>query len=269
MSSYSLNTLERKKEDIKRLAMNVAFLYINDVRLRSGFIYSENELASHYINEFKLGNLSYSDAITKLHEQYKVLNDRNFELISGQAKLFAIAERKKEQNSVKRIILSQVGFVSGGLQIVGGFGICYANLGAACGSLGVPLMAHGAENTWENGYYLLFRESPDSMLLRNAYRYAAVQLGGTERDGDIAYSTVDLTLSGVTLFRSVLKPDAWKLFHYIREDYIIGWKTLGVAGITSEFVGNSATGFSIYQIIDNNNENNSDENEQWNRLLER
>ncbi|AJJ64773.1 DUF4225 domain-containing protein [Yersinia aldovae] len=268
MNSYSINTLERKKEDINRTAMNVAFLYINDIRLRSSFIRSEGELANVYINDFKLGRISYSDAIAKLHEQYKILNDRYFDLVSGKAKIYAIAKIKRE-NSVKKIILSQVGFVSGVLQTIGGYGICSVSLGAACASIGTPLVLHGLENASENIHYLLFREESSYIPLRDAYRYAAVKLGGTERDGDIAYSTVDLTLSGVTLFRSVLKPDAWKLFHYIREDYIIGWKTLGVAGITSEFVGNSATGFSIYQIIDNNNENNSDENEQWNRLLER
>ncbi|ARZ00808.1 hypothetical protein [Yersinia ruckeri] len=45
MSNYSINTLERKKEDINRTAMDVAFLYINDVRLRGGFIRSEGDLS--------------------------------------------------------------------------------------------------------------------------------------------------------------------------------------------------------------------------------
>ncbi|OWF86723.1 hypothetical protein B4914_14160 [Yersinia entomophaga] len=75
--------------------------------------------------------------MSNLHEQYKILEDRHFDLMLDNAKLFVIAERKKEQNSALNIILKQVGFVSGGLQIVGGAGICKVSLGMACASLGV------------------------------------------------------------------------------------------------------------------------------------
>lgn len=41
MSSFTLSVLERKKEEINRIAVNVAFLYLSDIRLRSGFISSK------------------------------------------------------------------------------------------------------------------------------------------------------------------------------------------------------------------------------------
>lgn len=249
MSSFVLSTLERKKEDIIRISIDLSFLYISDIKLRSSFINGETELATNYINEFKLGHLSFGEATSKLHEQYKILEERHFDLMANNAKLFALIKKEKDRNSVTNIVLAQVGFVSGGLQVIGGYGICEVSLGAACASLGGPLMAHGAENLWENAHYLVMREETAITPLKDAYIYAAEKLGQSEDSGKIAYSIGDITLSMGGGFRNALKPDAWKLFRYIKDDYIIGWKTMGTAGVTSEIVGDSASGYSIHKIV--------------------
>lgn len=253
--SYSLDTLHRERDEIKRLANESAFLYLKDMGLVNRFIVEENEASEKHISDFKLGLISFSDAMSKLREQHNALLKSHMDLQMDRVKLFVIAERHREKNSLLTITLKRVGFVSGGLQIIGGGGICVASLGAACGSLGTPLLAHGIENMWENGYYLLYREDPESMPLRNAYRSAAAILGGDNSDGDIAYSVGDLSLSAASLFRSVLKPDSWKLFRYIKDDYIIGWKEMGGAGLISEMAGDSASGFSIYQLINGQSTN--------------
>ncbi|CAI0690673.1 DUF4225 domain-containing protein [Serratia fonticola] len=258
MDSFSLVTLERKKEEINRQAKSVAFSYLSNIRIANSFIYDENQLAEFCIMQYRSGKTTYSDAMAQLQEQYDILYKRNVELMMGSAKIYAIAERRKEQNSTLNIILKQVGFVSGGIQAIGGYGICYASVGTACASLGTPLVLHGLENMWENGYFLALRSEPTDMPLREAYRQAAKLLGGDGRDGDIAYSIGDLALSAGSMFKAELVPNAWKLFYYIREDYIISWKTMGAAGIGSEIVGDSAVGFSLYQLINNS--------EQWKDL---
>lgn len=58
----------------------------------------------------------------------------------GSVKLYAIAERERERHSTLTITLKRVGFISGSMQVIGGFGLCKASLGAACKSYGVPLM---------------------------------------------------------------------------------------------------------------------------------
>jgi len=261
MDGFSLAILEREKERSIEMARELAFLYLRNTTLINKYILSEIEKSNTYISKFKYGKISLSDAMKKLKEQYNSLYKTHFDLKMGNLKLYAIAERRKEKNSALNIILKQVGFVSGALQIIGGYGICKASLGAACGSLGSPLMVHGAENAWENGFYLLYREDPTSLPLRDTYRQAAKALGGGDKDGDIAYSIGDLSLSTGSLFRSVLKPDAWRLFYYIKEDYIIGWRDMGAAGLISELVGDSAVGLSIYQLIKGNQTN-------WNDLSE-
>lgn len=206
-------------------------------------------MSDKYLNDFKMSNITFSEASNALNEQYNTLNSVYFSLMSGSVKLYAIAKREKERNSRLTITLKQIGFVGGALQYMGGFGICEASLGAACSSLGLGLMSHGAENAWENGYYLVYRKEPNLTPLRNAYRYSATLLGGGETSGDIAYSVGDISLSLGSAFRLGLKPEAWRFFYYIREDYIIGWKAMGAAGLVGEAVGNSASGFTIHQLM--------------------
>lgn len=68
--------------------------------------------------------------------------------------------------------MKQVGFVSGGSQIFAGIGTCALSAGMACGGVGVPLIAQGANNVYESGYYLLFRKDKVGSI-REAYHYAA------------------------------------------------------------------------------------------------
>ncbi|ANI31865.1 hypothetical protein PL78_18820 [Yersinia entomophaga] len=70
-------------------------MHIIDIPPRSGFINSETELVTDYINEFKLGHLSLGEATSKQHEQYKILEERYFYLIANNAKLLAVIKRKR------------------------------------------------------------------------------------------------------------------------------------------------------------------------------
>lgn len=141
------------------------------------------------------------------------------------------------------------------MQVIGGFGLCKASLGAACKSYGIPLMMQGSENVWENGYYLLYHEDPKKMPLRYAYRQASKLLGGDDKVGDIAFSTGDLVLSFGSASALTLRKDSWKLFRYIQEDYIRNWRTLSVIEGASELTGDAVSGGTIYQLLGGENSN--------------
>ncbi|OWF86733.1 hypothetical protein B4914_14240 [Yersinia entomophaga] len=75
------------------------------------------------------------------------------------------------------MVLAQVGFVSGELQVIGGHGLCAASMGAVCASFGAPLMVHEAENPWGNTHYLVVWEEVIITSLENAYIYAVEKSG--------------------------------------------------------------------------------------------
>lgn len=248
MRSYGLMSLQREKEKITRIIFDIGFDYLHDSTLRSNFMTGERKAVDEIINQYSHGKIDFSQAMKKLHERYQNLHKSYSHLQMNNIKLYAITEQEKQRHSLLTITLKRVGFISGSMQVIGGAGLCKASIGTACKSYGIPLIIQGSENAWENGYYLVYHEDPKQVPLRHAYRQVANFFGGDNKDGDIAFATGDLALSVGSASTLALKSDSWKLFHYIKEDFIRNWRTLGAVGAGAEFTGNAASGFSIYQL---------------------
>lgn len=135
---------------------------------------------------------------------------------------------KQRSVLVKHTLLDQaflgVGVAAGGMQVAMGGGICYFSAGVLCIGIGAPLMLQGGNNIYENGRNLLSGRSNTQGPIRKVYHSVAKAVGGTEREGNIAYGVVDLTGSVYGAGRWVLKPDSWRLFRHIRTDFIRGYK---------------------------------------------
>lgn len=156
MSSYGLMNLQREKGKIDKLVFEISFYYLSDSHLRSRFMAEEHRLVNSYINDYQYGRLNFARSMECLQKHYQILSKSRAQLQMGSVKLYAIAERERGRHSSLTIVLKQVGFVSGAMQVIGGFGLCKTTLSAACKTYGVPLMVQGSENVWENGYYLLY-----------------------------------------------------------------------------------------------------------------
>ncbi len=136
----------------------------------------------------------------------------------------AMRALKAEQNDLlsqsSTIMQQGVGVIAGALQAATGAGICYASAGALCAFFGAPLMAHGANNVYENGRNIWEGRTDTQGPVRNIYQRAAHAMGGGELEGNIAFGTVDIGMSGYGLTRLALRPDAWRLFRYVKTDYV-------------------------------------------------
>ncbi|MCG9648408.1 DUF4225 domain-containing protein [Vibrio brasiliensis] len=167
-----------------------------------------------------------------------------------KSKAQVLQELKKEERSLweqsKEITFKGIGLVAGVMQIAGGGGICYASAGTMCVILGAPLMAHGANNVYENGRYFIDGNANHVGLVRQGYRGAAEKLGYDKSYGDIAYYSVDLGLSvgGLVSRSTTLKPvESWnqlphakrfKLFSYSSEDYLRGYQAASRPALLTE-----------------------------------
>ncbi|WP_213134065.1 DUF4225 domain-containing protein [Citrobacter sp. FP75] len=233
--------------ELRNSAQQLSYNYIYYPEIRRGFLNEEEAFIRHIEKEISLNCLSYAGGSMLIKEEIENLAKQKFALDANAARLYIIAEKEKERNSFTTITLKRVGFVSGGLQIYGGGSICVATLGLACASYGFPLMAHGMNNMYENGYYLLFQEDTTGYT-KDTYRYIANKFNYSNDDADVVYNLMDLGLSGYTLGRQVVKPDAWKLYRYISSDYTRGWKLMGNAELGAELIGDASTVLSIYSI---------------------
>lgn len=165
----------------------------------------------------------------------------------------ALLEMKREQRSLldQGVELARrgAGAIAGALQIASGAGVCYVSAMTLCAVAGIPLMAHGANNIYENGRNLWDGRSDAEGPVRKSYQEVAKVLGKSVHEGNIAYGAVDVGLSLYGLKRLVLKSDAWRLFRYVRSDYVRAYKTMGIGGVGYEVYINVETGAQIYKEV--------------------
>lgn len=81
-------------------------------------------------------------------------------------------------------------------------------------------------------------------------------MGKDPVQGDIAYGSVDIALSGVSLLRPVPKKDAWKLFKYMDSDMQNAYEKTGKIALLLDAL---ATGVTIRQLIENLQEKPSED----------
>lgn len=122
----------------------------------------------------------------------------------------ALKAIKSEQSSLLsqslEIARKGVGTIAGVVQFAAGAGICYGSAGTLCAFAGAPLMAHGANNVYENGRNLWEGRSDTQGPVRTVYQKIAENMGGGTFEGNMAYGAMDLGLSAYGIGRLVLKP---------------------------------------------------------------
>ncbi|PWC17359.1 DUF4225 domain-containing protein [Brenneria corticis] len=237
---------DQKSQELRFLVQNLSLKYF---RNRSVDFYFEIEgLIQAIEREINTYCLSHRGGIDILQREIDYLNEQDFQLTANIAKLYIIVQKEKKEQT-QQIILKQVGFVGGGAQFFAGVGLCAGTLGAACAGYGVPMMVHGANNTYENGYYLVLREET-SGTVRDAYRYTADKLGFNNNQADLVYGAIDLGMTGYGSFRKILLPreKSWKLFQQIKQDYILGWQEMSAVAISTDAVSSAVTAYSLYQV---------------------
>ena len=214
-SPYKLHNefweLHQSASNLTRYACIVSSRHIKDGELRGRF----NRTIAYYVRQ--------------------VLADvRSGRLRADEGLLRIQTEHKHMQKSSQEIGKQVAGFISGGVVFATGVGICYASVGLACGVAGVPMIAHGSNNMYENGVNLWTGGSDVVGPVRGMYQNAAVAVGGTKSQGSIAYGLADMGLAGYGLVRPVLKPDSWKLFHRIKADHVPAYKLMGRGALIFE-----------------------------------
>lgn len=262
MSQYELDysfsdayqsTLNNISNELRKEAETIAFMHIHNPEVRLKFLRDISQYISR--NEWEVRNacLSLSAGLDNIEDMRELLEEQRRAIQLQEVRQYAYVEAvKNEKNGVTTLLLKQVGFVGGGMQIIAGYGACAVSVGLLCSSLSVGLIAQGSNNMYENGYYLLFRENT-SGYLRDGYRYTTKKLGYSDHEADMVYNFVDLTLSAGTLFNPALKPGAFKLFNYYDMDFVASWKLMNTSAFITEGFFDGVTIYSTYDLIQKEN----------------
>ena len=244
MMDYTNKKIEDLSRKIIGLASSISIQYLPDYRSRSEFISEIDALIYEINRNVRINCLSVSGAEKFLEHELQALNNQQF-VLSTEKMIFFAQIKKEKINNVVNLILKQVGFVGGGTQVLAGHGVCAATAGLACAAFGSSLVAHGLNNMYENGYYLMYRKDKPG-LTRQGYRYVAKKLGQSNKEADYAYAGVDLTLSAYGLGRNVLREDSYRLFRHINSEFIRAWREMGKVSLVTEMGVDSTTLYGTY-----------------------
>lgn len=157
----------------------------------------------------------------------------------------------QDHKGVWSYLIDGFGVVLGGLQVVGGVGLISTSLatGNVIGVVaGTFLILHGINSTQEGAGNIMHKKSDTIGFMRDAYILSAEFMGFKGSVGAIAFSVMDLSLSGYGMARLALKPDTWRLFRYMNNDFIINIKTMSKTALTIEAYND---GWAIKSVMDN------------------
>ena len=243
-SSY--HAVERKLDEIVIIIHSMVKNTLNNSKLSFNFIDSVMSEANKTHAEYRNKIISYDQAYKLLNDQLYRLQNMELDIFMGKYKFFAIIERVR--NSATLFTLKNIGFIGGGLQNIGDYGICYASIAAAVGPYGTPKLINNLDELRAEGCYLVYHEDPRLISLKSVCREIARIMVGNGPHGDILYSTGDLVMALSSGYLNTTKPDPWKLCRYTYDDFIINWSKIDPLNIANELISNSPDAFAIYKL---------------------
>ncbi|MGB7802134.1 DUF4225 domain-containing protein [Buttiauxella sp.] len=225
--------------------------FINNITL---FIENKMEILKSSASEF-----SKKEAMMQLKEERSYLIQQESMIRQRKVTQNMTIEIKKE-NDVWSYIVKGAFILGGAGQVLAGLGMissgltsCVTVVGCALGlptiAGGFTLFVHGMNALDENGRSLLNNDNNHKGFASVWYEEGAVALGYTKKHGDLVYAGVDIALSGYGLAKHVLKPDAWRLYHFLNTDFLRGYQTMTRPALGLEIFVDGNTIYSASQTV--------------------
>ncbi|EMG7547668.1 DUF4225 domain-containing protein [Vibrio alginolyticus] len=225
-------------------------------------------------NMYSMSHLQDPTVQHQFREEYRflgqcLLNDYRDGILVG-SKIVRLVKQERQSLIDQAFELGKysIGIVAGAGQLSAGYGLCvtssvFSIVGASwCGGVGAPMMAHGANNVFENSYNIAGnidqnwngrytgKYGNNTGFMKKGYRIAAKHMGLSEQDADTAFATVDLATSAYGLANKKKVVQTWTnapdskqlmLFNYAKRDYEKGIKAMSKGALGIEFSANYFT----------------------------
>lgn len=220
--------LHQSAANLTQYACIVSSRHIRDVGIRARFNRQVTLYARQILQEVRSAKISIEEGLKQIQSLHKELQP-HFDTGSGV-----------------------VGLRAGLYQVFDGANLCRSRAGCI---IGLPMIAHGFNNIYENGLNLWAGRSDTTGPVRWVYRRAAGWMGKDPVKGDVAYGSVDISFSAVSLLRPVPKRNARKLFRYLDSDLQRAYARTGKIALSLDSL---ATGLTIKKLHDDMNKDSEE-----------
>ncbi|WP_226569291.1 DUF4225 domain-containing protein [Mangrovibacter yixingensis] len=239
---------ERKAKELENYAQLMVMRWSMGRSGTNQFVHEQQVFIENLKRDITTYCMSYRYGIAEIDRHMDGLKKQSDMLASTETEMYAVIKKERRKGRIA-LVLAEVGFVSGLTQMVGGGVLCVKSRGAACAKYGMPNIIQGANNIYENGYYIIFMKNTTGTV-RDVYHYVANKLGVSNDAADQIYGVVDiaLTTGNYTKLTLLAREKSWRLFRHVRSDFIRGWQGIGAVGFSIDALGVVGTGYQIYQI---------------------
>lgn len=201
-------------------------LYYNEIK--QAFIDDVDTYAMNIVNKVESGEMSYEEGAKKIKTEENNLLEQSFIWLKNGLSIFG-----------------GVGMIQNG--------VAFCSAGWSC-LIGAPMIAHGVNGIYEGGFGIVNgvmneidggnRSMEVDGPLRSWYKDAAESLGFDSSIGDIAYDSLDLSMSVGAKLKLVPKLNKFgnpifKLFKYGRRDLENAYKQMSKKLLTVEILGDA------------------------------
>jgi hypothetical protein len=250
LSDYFLTMANLEARQLYNKANEVSLIHLKNGFTQMNFLDDVKRFIDHQLQTMQSTKSEdvRQECLANLQVEHKNISIQDQMLRSGQAALHASVQFIKS-DGVCHWIINGVGIVLSSLQIVAGLGVIAVSaatvniIGIGFGAL---LSLHGFNGIVESSIKLKTGRNDATGTLKNVYIAGAEFLGFDQKVGEMAYTAMDLGLSVYGLARLVLKPQTYRLFHYLSTDYVRGIKDMSRFDLGVEIYNDSRSLKSMY-----------------------
>ncbi|EJF30463.1 MULTISPECIES: DUF4225 domain-containing protein [Enterobacteriaceae] len=248
-NNYYLMLAQREANSLQRYARQISSLHLKTLVPRLNFNNEIDKFIDAQIKQITTAKneRECKECLFNIREEKRLIEQQNTELKMGSTKIVVSAELVNKLDAWGYVI-NGVGVVLSGFQVIAGAGITIASIthgnmiGLTAGSL---LILHGVNGLYEGVTNISTGRSDTTGAVKKGYVRVAEFMGFSDKAGLLAYSGMDLALSGYGLARQIMKADAWRLFRHLPSDFVRNYKNMSTTALLIEGAGDGVALKSI------------------------
>lgn len=248
--AWSEMALDREAHRLVNVANIIALTYLKDCLTRLKFVEEIRDLITQQLAAARrLKTIeSYTQSTEILRTETEKLLEQEKLIRTKAAQVYAKIEFVKENNKLVGYVITAVSVVLSGFEIVGGVAL-FGTMTPVGMLAGATLVMDGMNGiSKEINNQLLGKQNSQGAFADGAIS-AAKFLGFRGNAGLAVYNGVSLAANAYGIFGLIRRPNAWRLFHYVPQDFYRKVSSMSRPMLTMKIVGYGLKAKVIFDLL--------------------
>ncbi|AXF75060.1 DUF4225 domain-containing protein [Erwinia tracheiphila] len=248
--AWSEMALDREARKLVNIANTVSASHLKDGLTRIKFVEEIRDLITQQLTAVrKVKSIdAYTQATQTLQAETANLLEQDRLIRTKAVQLYARVEFVKENNEIVGYVISAVSVVLAGVSLAVGATMIatMTPLGVVAGAI---LVTDGFNSLSKEFSHRILNDTSSEGFAADAAISAAEFMGFSRNKGLAAYEVASLAASVYSIFGLMRKPGAWRLFHYLPEDYFRKVSAMSRPKLTMKIMGYGLKAKVVFDLL--------------------